>query len=168
MSLSGAGTLVAERAAVDVNDLLTESAERWRTAAARKRVAITSDIDTPASVSADAALLRQVIDNLVDNALRYAPPGSTVALRARDADDGVFIEVADAGPGIAREMRPMLFDRFFRASAARTPGGHQGGAGLGLAVASSIVRAHDGALTYVDAPAGALFRLWLPDRHPTA
>ncbi|MBJ7594090.1 MAG: HAMP domain-containing protein [Candidatus Dormibacteraeota bacterium] len=164
LARADAGTLVAARAAVDVNDLLTEAAERWRTAGGRKHVTVTSDAATAASVPGDAALLRQVIDNLVDNAIRYAPPGSTVALQASEADDGIAIEVADSGPGIAPEMRPMLFDRFFRASAARTPGGQSGGAGLGLAVASSIAGAHDGALAYVDAPAGALFRLWLPFR----
>ncbi len=162
LARADAGTLVAERAPLDINDLLTETAERWREAAARKRVSLRVDTDAAETASADAALLRQVLDNLVDNAVKHAPTGSLVTLRAAARPGGVEFAVADRGPGVAQEARPLLFDRFFRASAARTPGGPPGGAGLGLAVASSIARAHGGDLSYVDTPGGAVFRLWLP------
>lgn len=162
LARADAGTLQPERAAVDVNDLLTEVAERWRTAAARRGVALALDAKDGATVPADPALLRQVLDNLVDNALRHAPAGSTVSLRASPADGGLRIDVADQGPGVPPETRALLFDRFFRASSARTPGGPPGAAGLGLAVSWSIMRAHGGDLSYVDTGGGALFRVWLP------
>ncbi|HEX4755435.1 MAG TPA: HAMP domain-containing sensor histidine kinase [Candidatus Dormibacteraeota bacterium] len=153
---------MADRAPVDVNDVLIETAERWRTAGARKHVVVTVEAADVGTALADGALLRQVLDNLVDNAVRHAPPGSAVGLRARTAPRGVEIDVADQGDGVPPELRPLLFQRFFRAAPARTPGGRGGGAGLGLAVSWSIARAHGGDLSYVDAPGGAVFRLWVP------
>ena len=162
LARADAGTLVAERAPVDVNDLLTEAAERWRTAAGRKGVSLIADATDAGIIAADAALLRQVLDNLVDNAVKHSPSGGTVALSAAARAGGVEFDVADEGPGVPPQLRPLLFDRFFRASAARTPGGPSVGAGLGLAVSASIARAHGGNLGYMDTPGGARFRLWLP------
>ena len=163
LARADAGTLAPDRVPVDVNDLLTETAERWRTAAARKRVSLSADANGAAVVAADPALLRQVLDNLVDNAVKHSPTGGAVALVGRTRSGGVEVDVSDQGPGVPANQRPMLFDRFFRANAARTPGGPSAGAGLGLAVAASIARAHGGDLSYVESDRGALFRLRLPD-----
>jgi two-component system, OmpR family, sensor kinase len=161
LARADAGTLVAERVPVDVDDLLTETVERWRPAGRRKEVTFSADAGSAAIVSADPALLRQVLDNLVDNAVKHAPAGSVVRLSATARGGGVEFDIADRGPGVPREMRPLLFNRFFRENAARTRG-ETDGAGLGLAVALSIARAHGGTLSYVDTPGGALFRMWLP------
>ncbi len=163
LARADAGTLVPERESIDVNDLLTETVERWRAAAARKAVSLDAEPDNAGTVYADPVLLRQVLDNLVDNAVKHSPPGATVTLDGRTRAGGTEIDVTDAGPGVPVELRPRVFDRFFRANLARTPGGPLGGAGLGLAVAASIIRAHSGQLSYGDAASGAMFRIWLPD-----
>lgn len=163
LARSDDGTLRPEQTLNDVNDLLTETVERWQPAARKNDVTVSADIGTGTTVYADTALLRQVIDNLVDNAVRHSPPGSTVRLRAGFRGDGCEIQVADEGPGVPEDMRPLLFERFFRANAARTPGDSQG-AGLGLAVAGAIARAHSGELRYLARGSGAVFQLWLPHR----
>jgi len=162
LARADAGTLLAERQTVDVNDLVTEIAERWRTAAARRHVSIAAETNSAGSFSADPDLLRQLLDNVVDNAIKHAPAETAVTVRATQTAGGLEVDVADEGPGVAVQLRPLLFDRFFRASRARTPGATVGGAGLGLAVSGSIARAHAGELRYVETPSGALFRLWLP------
>jgi len=158
---SDAGTLQADRSEVDINDLLTEAVERWQPHARRRRIHITAECPDWGTASADPVLLRQVLDNLMDNALRHAPAASDVALRARRRDGGWEIDVSDQGPGVPAALRGRLFDRFFRVDGARTREA-AAGAGLGLAVSSAIARAHGGDLSYVDTPTGALFRLRLP------
>jgi len=162
LARADAGTLQPEREPVDITDLVTEAVERWRPTAKRRRVALTADAALVGTVPADPALLRQVLDNLVSNALRHTPLGTSVTVRATSTQAGVELEVADSGPGVPADLRPLLFDRFFRASSARTPGSWSGGAGLGLSVSWSIARAHGGDLTYVASDQGAVFRLRLP------
>ena len=118
-------------------------------------------------MDADPALLRRVVDNLLENAVTHSPPGTAVALRGYAADGGWRIEVADQGPGVAPEDRSRLFVRFARTDGARSP--ENGGAGLGLALSAAIARAHGGALELVssDRP-GATFRLSIPNRHQIA
>jgi two-component system sensor histidine kinase BaeS len=82
---------------------------------------------------------------LLDNARKYTPPGGKVVLRARPSEKGVVIEVEDTGLGIAPEHLPHIFDRFYRADAARSRAG--GGVGLGLALARRIAEQHGAALT---------------------
>jgi len=168
LARADAGTLQPEREPVDITDLVTETVERWRPTAKRRRVALTADAALGGTVPADPALLRQVLDNLVSNALRHTPSGTSVTVRATSTQAGVELDVADSGPGVPADLRPLLFDRFFRASSARTPGSWSGGAGLGLSVSWSIARAHGGDLTYVDSDQGALFRLRLPIVVPSA
>lgn len=157
-----AGTLQLEKAEVDVNDLLTETIERWQPQARQRRASVAAVRPDSGTVYADVALIRQVLDNLVDNALRHAPRGTSVVLTARRGDGGWEVDVTDQGPGVAAELRPHLFDRFFRGDGARTPGRATSGAGLGLAVSAAIAQAHGGTLSYVAAQPGAVFRLWLP------
>ena len=94
-----------------------------------------------ASASADPTALRQVITNLVENAVRYTQSGS-VTLRTRRGDDGVWIDVLDTGIGIAPDALPRIFERFYRADAGRSR--DQGGTGLGLAIVRHLVDAHGG------------------------
>ena len=92
---------------------------------------------------ADPERVHQVLANLLENALRYSPPGGCVDLRARPNGVGVVIEVADEGPGIADEDRARVFDRFYRVDAARSRAAGEG-AGLGLSIARWIVDLHGG------------------------
>ena len=95
-------------------------------------------------VDADAERIHQVLFNLVDNAVRFTPPGGSVTVRAERGGDAVRIDVADTGVGIAPEHLPRLFERFYRVDQARSRGA--GGTGIGLAIARSVVEAHGGQL----------------------
>lgn len=162
LTQSDAGTLRLVRESVDVADFLYESAARWGAAAEEKEVSIEVDAPASGSVLADPALLRRVVDNLLANAIRHAPPFSVIRLRALRNGPGLDLEVADEGPGIPSEFRPRLFKRFARPDAARSRA--EGGAGLGLALSAAIARAHGGQLELVEREgSGSTFRLHLPD-----
>ena len=105
------------------------------------------DIDVPEDAIAlgDPAGLEQVLENLVDNALKYGPPGVTVRVVARRAGDGVEVAIEDTGPGIAAEHLPRLFERFYRVDPARSR--DEGGAGLGLAIVKHLVESMNGSVT---------------------
>ena len=113
----------------------------------------------------DAILLSQLLDNLVDNALKYGPPEGPVEIVAVRCDDGVLLSVRDRGPGIAPAWREKVFDAFRRGEAPSAGGGS--GAGVGLAVCRAIARAHGGDLTIrVRNRGGASFECRLPLRSP--
>jgi heavy metal sensor kinase len=130
--------------------------------------------DETIQLQADGAILRQVLINVVDNAIKYSYSGSLISVRvSRAADDTVAIEVEDNGPGIAPEHRDKVFDRFYRIDSGRSR--DSGGAGLGLAIAKWGAEAHNGRLELLcPAGAGCIFRLVLPEvsatngKHPSA
>jgi two-component system OmpR family sensor kinase len=145
----------------DISALLAASAER---AAARAKAAdVTCRVDAAAGLTAvvDAGRIRQAVDNLVDNALRFGPPGTQVALAAELDGESLVIEVRDSGPGFPPEFLPHAFERFRRPDQGRARSG--GGAGLGLAIAQAIVLAHGGKAAASNRPeGGAKVRLELP------
>ena len=107
----------------------------------------------------DAVLIEQVLINLLENTLKYTPPGSPISISAASDGSGVQVEVADRGPGVPERERSLIFDKFYRSK----PDVSDGGAGLGLAICRGIVEAHGGKI-WVEAqqPEGASFRFWLP------
>ncbi len=111
---------------------------------------------------ADEQRLAQVLANLLDNALLHTPPGGSVQLSCARVGDSVTIAVADNGEGIAAEHQPKIFERFYRADAARDR--ERGGAGLGLAIAKALVEAHGGTISVSSAGpgTGATFTVDLP------
>jgi two-component system heavy metal sensor histidine kinase CusS len=116
--------------------------------------------DGAVRVRADPLLLRQALSNLLANALRYTPRGGTIRLAAHETADAVVITVADNGAGIAPEHLPHLFDRFYRADAARSAADSTG---LGLAVVRSIAELHGGTVEVSSlVGAGATFVLRFP------
>jgi heavy metal sensor kinase len=113
----------------------------------------------------DEELLRRLLVNLLDNAIKHAPPGSTVDVDLVSDALGHRVRVIDRGPGIPPEARAHVFERFFRADAAhaRDAESETGGAGLGLAIARWVAEAHAGSLTLVTSRAGeTVFEAWLP------
>jgi signal transduction histidine kinase len=117
-------------------------------------------VDLPA-LSADRERVHQVLFNLVDNAVRFTPDGGSVTISARRRNGSVEVAVADTGAGIAAEHLPRLFERFYRADAARTRG--EGGTGIGLAIARSVVEAHGGRISAESEPGrGSVFIFDLP------
>lgn len=119
----------------------------------------------PTIVDGDDARLRQVVTNLVANALQHTPPGTTVTVAVGREDDRCRVEVVDNGPGVDPERLPHLFERFYRADPARgrrPTGGH----GLGLAIVAAIVQAHGGRTGVAPTPdGGATFVVDLPSSH---
>ena len=112
-------------------------------------------------VIGDEARLRQVLGNLVANALQHTPASATVTVRVGTAGDDTILEVADQGPGMQQQDAQRVFERFYRADASRTRA--SGGAGLGLSIVDSLVRAHGGRVTVTTAPGrGCRFRVVLP------
>lgn len=112
---------------------------------------------TPAIALVDAARIRQVIDILLDNAVKYTPDGGDVTIGVRDGDP-IEVIVTDTGPGIPHEHLPHIFERFYRADQSRT----DGSAGLGLAIAHQIVERHGGEIAVASDVEGSTFVVRLP------
>ncbi|GAA3372444.1 ATP-binding protein [Streptomyces sannanensis] len=161
LALAEAGALTYHRADVDLRDLLETSRTAHRAQAETVGVALELEAPQPVQVTADADRLRQVVGNLVGNALRATAPGGTVTLAlARNAGLAI-VEVRDTGKGIPAEDLPHLFDRFWRADAAR--GRATGGSGLGLSIARQIVTDHQGTIDAKSAVGvGTTFTVVLP------
>ena len=124
-------------------------------------VSLRNEVPAELAATADAERIHQVLYNLVDNAVRFTPPGGSVTVSATRQDDRVVVEVRDSGVGIAPEHLPRLFERFYRADASRSREG--GGTGIGLAIARSIVESHGGRITATSEPDhGSAFTFDLP------
>jgi signal transduction histidine kinase len=136
-----AGVVPLERAAFPVEPLLEHAVREQRLNEPAVDVAVSVE---PANLTADGdpERVHQVVANLLENAVRFTPQGGTVEVRAGRSPQGVVIEVLDEGPGIPDAERARVFERFYRADAARSS--RQGGAGLGLAIARWIVDLHGG------------------------
>jgi two-component system sensor histidine kinase BaeS len=120
-------------------------------------------------VNADRARIRQVLRNIVHNAVKYAGSGGRVAISVQVFDTMAQVRVADTGPGIPEDLLPHLFDRFFRAEASRTRDATKdaGGSGLGLAIARELVEAHGGTIRAESQQGrGSVFVVELPSVSP--
>ena len=112
-------------------------------------------------VKADARLLVQVVINLLDNAVKYAPAGSTIWINTAERDGSVAVQIADDGPGIPDDQKEHIFDLFY--SSGNPTGDSRRGLGIGLALCQSIIRAHGGTISVSDhEPHGAVFEFVLP------
>jgi two-component system sensor histidine kinase KdpD len=121
---------------------------------------VTTDVpaDLPL-VSIDGVLIEQVLINLLDNAIRYTPPGSPIEISARLADGAVTVEIADRGPGLPPGSEQRVFDKFYQAG----PRGTRDGVGLGLPICRAIIEAHGGRIWAANrAEGGVAFRFTLP------
>ena len=144
-----------------VRDLLAGSAERADPRAAAAGVSLVLDVPAELTARVDSGRIRQAVDNLVDNALRFAPAGAAVGITGRAAGDDLVIEVTDTGPGFPVGYLAHAFERFSRPDGGRARSG--GGAGLGLAIVQAIAAAHGGQATASNRPdGGASVLLRLP------
>lgn len=117
--------------------------------------------DESCSIRGDARQLRQLLANLIDNALRFTPAGGRIAINVISEHDGVLLEVTDTGCGIAANHLPRIFDRFYQADLARTHNERRGG-GLGLAICQSIAERHGGTIEVTSSIGqGTCFRVFL-------
>jgi len=164
-----AGKLSVERKPFDLANTIAETAERFdaRAAAEGKRLEVRLDPADGIPARGDAGRTEQILASLLDNALRFTPPGGLVTVEGHPQDGQALATVTDTGPGIPHEHLPRVFDRFYRAEAARTRGDAGGGTGLGLSIARALARAQGGDLTAANArsdgaSSGASFTLKLP------
>ncbi len=150
-----------ERAQVDLTKLVLESVGDARVVAPDHRWVLELG-DEPVLVSGDELRLHQVLANLLANARRHTPAGTTVTVGTRWSDEGrsAVLSVSDDGPGIAPELLGEVFDRFTRGDSARTRA--SGGAGLGLSLAQAIVEAHGGRIEATSKPGATRFSVTLP------
>ena len=120
------------------------------------------DNETPLRVDGNPDELHRMVLNLLDNAVRHTPPGSTIELRLRRQGDNAVVEVADDGPGVPPELREQIFERFVRGEGPADTA-VSGGSGLGLAIVSAVAGSHGGRAEVTDSPTGgALFRVQVP------
>ena len=158
------GIAPLHREPVDLREIVEEVRETGELLAEESGVRV--EVATPPEpmvVSVDATRIRQLILNLLTNAVKYTPSGGTVRMRLGAADGRVTLSVADTGIGIAPGDLPHIFDRFWRADSARTRTGERPGAGLGLAISKWIAEAHGGRIDVVSRPGrGTTFTVTLP------
>lgn len=161
LSRADGGQPVGPTSVCDLLELVNRAAAACRQRAGAAGVLVEVSCPRTAEVTANADGLRQVVDNLLDNAVRYSPPGSAVEVAVTCDAGHAVISVRDHGPGISPADAPRVFDRFYRADPARAR--RSGGTGLGLAIAKAIVLAHGGTIS-VDSEvgAGARFLVRLP------
>jgi two-component system sensor histidine kinase MprB len=136
---------------VALDDLVAVAVERAKSRAPEATFVMSL---TPVQVHVDPVLVERAVGNLLDNAVKYSPPGAPIEVSVREGE----VVVADHGPGIADEDLPRIFDRFYRAATARA----KPGAGLGLAIVREAAEAHGGRATAESGVDGARFRLTLP------
>jgi heavy metal sensor kinase len=144
-----------------LNDLLAECCRSAQAMAAARRIELECRCPGDVPFRGDEELLRRLVMNLLDNAIRYTPPGGKIAATLEMELSDVRIKIADNGTGIAPEAAPRVFDRFYRADEARSR--RDGGFGLGLSIVKWVAEAHHGAVELVSQPgAGSAFTVTLP------
>jgi heavy metal sensor kinase len=160
-----AGLLGAKEQSVHLDKIVRESVDMFEAVAESQGVHLSAGELGPALVPGDEYHLRQVVRNLIDNAIKFSPaPGQvTVGLRNDSARRQVILTVKDQGIGIPPELQPHIFDRFYRVDKSRNRLSRRSGTGLGLAICRSIVTALDGEITLVSQPGqGSAFTVRLP------
>jgi signal transduction histidine kinase len=156
-----AGKLNLDLKEIDLGLFLAETVRRQAMIAGPKGSRIHLEVEPGGKAMADPVHLRQVIDNLVSNAVKYSPPGSTVTVTAEQLKPGWRVKVQDEGPGITEEDRKHLFQDFARLSA--QPTGGEKSIGLGLAISRRVIEAHGGKIGVDSEPGqGANFWFTLP------
>jgi signal transduction histidine kinase len=158
LATAEAGALRLHLEATDVALLVNEIVSAFRPLAAERGVTLTASAEAMGEIELDPVRIRQVLENVLANALRYTPAGESVAISASRDDSSVIFVVEDSGPGVSPDVLPHLFDRF-------TKSADSGGTGLGLAIAKSLVEAHGGSIgAELRQPHGLLVRMTLPYR----
>jgi two-component system OmpR family sensor kinase len=148
-----------------LDELVASCVHSARTLALTKNITLTLDSSGEFPIRADESLLRRLLLNLIDNAVKFSPPDGRVTVAAHAASGGFEVTVSDTGPGIPEELRTRIFERFFRADPARSRAAAQndGGAGLGLSIALWIAEAHHGRLQIARSDSsGSTFSVFLP------
>jgi heavy metal sensor kinase len=180
LARADAGRRPLAREAFYLDELIVETARAAGVLAARKGVKVETEWSPEVRYYGDEHLLRQMLLNLLDNAIRHTPAGGRVRVSLNQDDSGCEVVVSDTGEGIPVEAQPHIFDRFYRVDKSRSRAGANmngapngsganagGGAGLGLSIARWVAEAHGGTLRLVHSdPTGTVFAIALPLRQP--
>jgi heavy metal sensor kinase len=174
LARADAGRRPLSRVAFYLDELIVETARAASVLAARKGVKVETKPSPEVRYYGDEHLLRQMLLNLLDNAIKHTPEGGRVSVSLNEGDSTCEVVVADTGEGIPVEAQPHIFDRFFRVDKARSradkntngaANGSGGGAGLGLSIARWVAEAHGGTIRLVHSdPTGTVFAIALPLR----
>lgn len=157
ISRAEAGIGQSDFSDVELSDLATAAADLYAPVAAEKGVALATKEES-ACIRGHAPLLSQALSNLIENALRYAPPGSEIEISCRIDGETAILSVGDRGPGVPESDRARVMERFTTLDPSRT----ERAAGLGLALVSAVTRMHDGELRLRDNRPGLLAEIALP------
>jgi signal transduction histidine kinase len=158
LSVSGDRCRTASHGDLCPGPLFREVVANLSIVAEERDVRLEQEIDDDLRVMGDESLLPRICYNLLDNALRYAPAGSSIAVRWTREGDRAVLTVADQGPGIAPEEQEKIFERFYQVDESRNRG-----TGLGLAIVKWIAELHDGSVAVTSLPGeGATFRVGFP------
>lgn len=153
--------------AVSVDRMLEDLVDALTASAEMREVKLAIELSAATTLYGDADRLRRALFNLLDNAIKYTPPGGSVTVRARLEGEHVEVTISDTGVGIAAEHLPRLFQRFYRVDPSRN--GASGGFGLGLAIAKSLIDVHEGTIAITSRPgAGTQVTVALPTSAPSA
>ncbi len=160
------GELQLQRTQTRVEELVQSCVDALRPRSEAKGVALGVEVDeTLPELDLDPTRIAQVVGNLLDNAVTHTPEGGSVKVSARASADGVEVEVADTGPGLAPDDLQRVFDRFYRADPSRSR--NTGGTGLGLTIARRLVEAHGGSIEAESVVGqGSRFTIRLPAGRP--
>lgn len=149
-----------------LDEVVEECSRSLDVLAARKEIVIERHLSADLSFAGDEGLARQLVTNILENAVRHSPQGAHVLVRLTSDRTGVRLSISDSGPGVAADHREHIFERFVKLDPTR---GADSGAGLGLSIARWVAEAHGGTLVLRDSgPGGSTFEAWLPRATPMA
>jgi len=164
LSRLDAGEAIVEWRQFDLAELVRSTAEQMNLLAEDKNISIRGNASEAVLIEGDRSRLKQVLVNLLDNAIKYTPAKGSITWAVRRSDNRAVLEIADTGIGIPAEALPHIFERFYRVDKARSDGES---IGLGLAIAKSILTAHGGEVEAESTPGkGTCFRIRLPILKP--
>ncbi len=161
LARADAGALPHAESMIDLEAVTHRVVEQLRGEASAKGILVSVAVETGVAAPVDAGLFRQVLWNLVHNAVKFTPPGGVVDLRVARLPHRIEVTVTDSGPGLG-EHPERVFERFYRLDDVRTPGDEASGSGLGLAIVRSLVEALGGKVRATNSPNGAQFDVILP------
>lgn len=159
VSKADEGRLLPRKESIEIGSLVAEIIAAMQLKAKSVGVSLEASIPSELRVQGEHDLVRRVLENLLDNAIRHAPEETPVSVTARAKDGGVEVRVADAGCGVPADQHAQVFERFMQASESAG----RANRGLGLSFCKLAVEAHHGRIWIEDAAPGAVFCVWLPD-----
>ncbi|MGL4237245.1 ATP-binding protein [Tabrizicola sp.] len=166
LSFSREGRILASLAPGDLAEIARDAADSMAVRAAQANLSLTCKFDQPLIAPCDAGRIRQVLDNILENSLRYTTSPGEIVITGERRDGFVTLTIDDTAPAPPPDSLPHLFERFYRAEKSRSRA--DGGSGLGLSICEAIIRAHGGTITATASPMGGLrVTFSLPEKGPS-